>query len=126
MLGQEDTNRFMWSALRDARVGLGCRNKACVYMGMQGECAPWVFKGILVLIYASYEDNQLKFRKAMPTSATGDWTRHFSSTSFEHSIAWSLMGLRDVYNFNQMYCLISYFHQNFRKISFVLFKMLRL
>ena len=81
-------------------VGLiGCRYKSnCPQVRpwpMGGECLPWgSFYGIPVRIYPSFRENLGKIRTARSTSVTGDWTRHFPSTSFECRTAQSLVGIR--------------------------------
>ena len=59
---------------------------------LQGKYPLWEsFWGILARIYASFGENQGKFRMARSTNTTGDWTWYIPFTSFEHRTALSLV-----------------------------------
>ena len=67
----------MQNVMLDCGIKANCPHLKPVPLG---ECPPWSsFQGILARIYVSFG----KFRTARSTSATGVWTWHLPSSSFE-------------------------------------------
>ena len=83
----------MWLAIYGLDWVVGLRSIVCTGdLGLWKRCILWgSFYEITARIYESFGKIDGKVRKARSTSATRDWIRHLSSTSFEDITSQPLM-----------------------------------